>query len=124
MDRGQLGGLNRLPSLDAEARLGFAQSFRTLVTAGGVSAKSRVAAAEALKAAGVTADDIEAIRRVVDPIPHTQIRNRMLRSLQEMTWDSALGAISADRERLERNCLRTRPIPICCSTLISKHRTT
>ena len=33
MDRGQLGGLNRLPSTEAEARLGFAQSLRTLVPA-------------------------------------------------------------------------------------------
>ena len=105
MDRGQFGGLNRLPSIDAEARLGFAQSLRTLVTAGGVSSKSRVAAAEALKAAGVTADDVQAICRVVDPLPHAQIRNRMLRSLQEMTWDSAFGAIAEDRVRLERELL-------------------
>ena len=102
MDRGQLGGLNRLPSLDAEQRLGFALSLRTLITAGGVSAKSRAAASEALKEAGTSANDIEEIRRVVDPIPHTQIRNRMLRSLQEMTWDSAFGAIAGDRQRLER----------------------
>lgn len=105
MDRGQLGGLGRLPSLDAEQRLGFAQSLRTLVTAGGVSAKSRVAASDALRKAGVGADDVEAICRVVDRLPHAQIRNRMLRSLQEMTWDSAFGAIAEDRERMERELL-------------------
>ena len=102
MDRGQMGGLNRLPSLDAEQRLGFALSLRAMITAGGISAKSRQAGAEALKAAGIGADDVDAICRVMDRIPDTQIRNRMLRSLQEMTWDSAFSAIADDRERLER----------------------
>lgn len=102
MDRGQLGGLNRLPSLDAEQRLGFALSLRAMITAGGVSAKSRAAGAEALKAEGIQADDVDAICRVMDRIPDTQIRNRMLRSLQEMTWDSAHSAVAADRERMER----------------------
>ena len=102
MDRGQLGGLNRLPSLDAEQRLGFALSLRTMITAGGVSAKSRVAGSEALQKAGIQANDVDAICRVMDRIPDTQIRNRMLRSLQEMTWDSAFSAIAGDRERMEQ----------------------
>ena len=105
MDRGQLGGLSRLPSLDAEQRLGFAQSLRAMVTAGGVSAKSRVAGGAALREAGIQADDIEGICRVMDRIPDTQIRNRMLRSLQEMTWDSAAGAVSEDRARMEEELL-------------------
>ena len=102
MDRGQQGGLNRLPSLDAEQRLGFALSLRAMITAGGVSAKSRAAGAEALKEAGIGVDDVEGICRVMDRIPDTQIRNRMLRSLQEMTWDSAFSAIDGDRERMEQ----------------------
>lgn len=102
MDRGQLGGLNRLPSLDAEQRLGFALSLRAMITAGGVSAKSHAAGAKALEEAGVQADDVDAICRVMARVPDTQIRNRMLRSLQEMTWDSIFGAIANDRERLER----------------------
>ncbi|MCY4254983.1 MAG: class I SAM-dependent methyltransferase [Gammaproteobacteria bacterium] len=102
MDRGQMGGLSRLPSLDAEQRLGFALSLRTMITAGGVSAKSRAAGAEAIKEAGVQAHDVEAICQVMDRLPDTQIRNRMLRSLQQMTWDSAFGAIAEDRERMER----------------------
>ena len=105
MDRGQLGGLSRLPSLDAEQRLGFALSLRTMITAGGVSAKSRAAGREALQEAGIQADDVDAICRVMDRIPDTQIRNRMLRSLQEMTWDSAFSAIDADRERMEQELL-------------------
>lgn len=105
MDRGQMGSMNRLPTLEAETRLGFAQSLRTLITAGGVSAKSRAAGSEALKAAGASVDDVEAICRVMDQIPHTQIRNRMLRSLQEMTWDSAFGALAEERERLEKELL-------------------
>ena len=105
MDRGQLGGLNRLPSLDAEARLGFCQSLRTLITAGGVSSKSRVEAGEALQAAGVTAAEVDEICRVAERLPHVQIRNRMLRSVQEMTWDSAFRAIDDDRERLENELL-------------------
>ncbi len=105
MDRGQLGGLNRLPSLDAESRLGFCQSLRTLITAGGVSSRSRQEAQEALREAGTAADDIGEICRVVERLPHTQIRNRMLRSVQDMTWDSALGAMDEDRERLERELL-------------------
>ena len=102
MDRGQLGGLSRLPSLDAEQRLGFALSLRTMITAGGVSAKSRAAGSAALQEAGIQANDVEAICRVMDRIPDTQIRNRMLRSLQEMTWDSAFSAVDGDRERMER----------------------
>jgi len=107
MDRGQLGGLNRLPSLDAEARLGFCQSLRTLVTAGGVSAKSRVEASEALRKAGVTAGEVDEICRVAEQLPHVQIRNRMLRSVQEMTWDSAFRALDNDRERLESELLES-----------------
>jgi 2-polyprenyl-3-methyl-5-hydroxy-6-metoxy-1,4-benzoquinol methylase len=87
-DRGWVGRWQREPTLSAESYLEFCEGLRTFaqVTTRPAALAAANTAMAAAAAAGRELSRINDIRAVFDPVPQIAVRNRMMRTLQEMTW--------------------------------------
>jgi ubiquinone/menaquinone biosynthesis C-methylase UbiE len=87
-ERGWIGRWEREPTLNAENYLEFCEGMRTYAQVH-TRAPAMAAADMAMASAAAKGRDmsrINDIRSVFDPVPQIAVRNRMMRTLQEMTW--------------------------------------
>ncbi|MBL8644188.1 MAG: class I SAM-dependent methyltransferase [Rhodospirillaceae bacterium] len=100
-DRGWIGRWERQPTLDSESYSDFCEGIRKFAQEGtrGPAMAAASKAAEAAKAKGVDLTRINDIRSVFDPVPQLAVRNRMMRTLQEMTWRGLRNAYYADAQK-------------------------
>ncbi|MDX2223064.1 MAG: class I SAM-dependent methyltransferase [Rhodospirillaceae bacterium] len=87
-DRGWIGRWERTPTLASESYLDFCEGIRKYAQEG-TRAPAMAAAARATeqaKAKGLDLARVNDIRALFDPVPQIAVRNRMMRTLQEMTW--------------------------------------
>ena len=89
--RGTVGRLERVPKLDLENYQEFCEGIRKYVF-GPLNAPAMVEVEKVLGDAATIGDkdltDIEDLRAIFDPLPIIKSRNRLMRSVQEMTWRS------------------------------------
>jgi ubiquinone/menaquinone biosynthesis C-methylase UbiE len=87
-DRGWVGRWERQPTLDTENYSEFCEGIRKYAQNGtrGAAMAAANKAMESAKTKGVDLNRINDIRGVFDPVPQIAVRNRMMRTLQEMTW--------------------------------------
>lgn len=88
IDRGWVGRLKRSPELDAETYADFCESMRGFIF-GTLSKAMQAQMAGAIEKATTAGRDISRVndvRAMFDPLPAVAIRNRMLRTAQEMMW--------------------------------------
>lgn len=93
-NRGRVGLLPRMPTLDAESYLGFMESVRNQAIRGlfpGVAADAEAARERATRAplaatATATAPALRAFLREADAVPRIATWKRLMRSQQQHTW--------------------------------------
>ena len=101
IDRGQVGRWERHPTVNSENYAEFCEGLRVFA-----QEKTRsVAMAAADKAITAAVNDgrdlsrLNDIRALFDPIPQLGVRNRMMRTLQEMTWRGLRDQYHAERDK-------------------------
>lgn len=88
IDRGRVGRWERHPTVDCENYAEFCEGLRTFAqvkTRGVAMVAAEAAVGQAVKD-GRDLTRVNDIRAVFDPVPQLAVRNRMMRTLQEMTW--------------------------------------
>lgn len=95
-ERGFLGTMTALPEYDDESYLDFIEGLRRYA----LIAMNPIAA-EAVRERSTPGASIESIREAADPIPVVSLRNRILRSTQDMNWARVLDAYEPMRPDLE-----------------------
>jgi len=97
--RGTVGRLERVPKLDLENYQDFCEGIRKYVF-GPLTGPAMTVVEKAIQEANATADkdlsDIDDLYDMFDPIPIVKSRNRILRSVQEMTWRSLMEEYYSD----------------------------
>lgn len=96
--RGRLGTMVAIPEFDGESHLDFVEGLRSFA----LREVTPVAAAAFRERAGdAVPDDLEQIRSVAESIPIVGLRNRLLRSTQDMNWAAVVAAYDRIRPALE-----------------------
>lgn len=97
-DRGFLGTMTALPEFDDESYLDFVEGLRRFA----LTELNPVAAAAVRERAAVAKPaTIEAIRELADSLPVVGLRNRLLRSTQDMNWSRVVAGYESLRPGLE-----------------------
>ncbi len=100
--RGMVGRLERVPKLDLENYQDFCEGVRKY-TLGDLRGPAMVEVEKALEEVAASGDkdltDIGDLRSIFDPIPIIKTRNRVMRSIQEMTWRSLTDEYYGDAEK-------------------------
>lgn len=100
--RGTVGRLERIPKLDLENYQDFCEGVRKYAL-GGLNAPTMAEADKAVSSAQAAGDKdlskIEDLRALFDPLPIVKSRNRVMRSVQEMTWRSLTDEYYGDAEK-------------------------
>jgi ubiquinone/menaquinone biosynthesis C-methylase UbiE len=89
--RGTLGRLERTPNVDLENYQDFCEGVRKYVYGplnAPIMTEVEKAVGEAQAAGDKDLSDIDDLHAIFDPIPIMKTRNRVMRSVQEMTWRS------------------------------------
>lgn len=97
-ERGFLGTMTALPAFDDESYLDFIEGLRRFAL---MSINPVAAAAVRARSVAAKPATIEEIRRMADPLPVVGLRNRILRSTQDMNWDRVLAGYEPLRPALE-----------------------
>lgn len=96
--RGRLGSMVAMPGYDSESYLDFVEGLRKFT----LQALNPVAAGRfRTRATELGARDIDELRAAGDDVPAVGLRNRLLRSTQDMNWAAVVAAYDALRPQLE-----------------------
>lgn len=96
--RGRLGTMVAIPDYDGESYLDFVEGLRKFALR---NMNPVVAQQFRHRAAELGAEGIEELRAAADALPALGLRNRLLRSTQDMNWAAVVAAYDAIRPALE-----------------------